>query len=445
MKRNIVYITLVGLLYLGLVVVFDFFPRSTISELEKRKLETFPEFTIASLKDGSYTSAISSWFSDSEPFRDKLLTFSMQVKDYQKMPKVGDDLVFIATEGPAVEEPAIEKPNPNDAADKEGYIDSVQEKRLQELEVHVASNGIILSGGDSTVRAMMGFMAGPNAAISYAKLAGYLKETFPQCNVYSMIIPTAVAFYCPEKMEKRALPQWPVIETCIANMPEGCKGVDIYHALEDHKSEDIYLRTDHHWAPLGAFYAAREFAKVAGVPFQELDSYDRHVVHRYVGSMYGYSHDISVKRSPEDFVYWTPRNVEYSTTYTTYKLENGEVCGSYETGPGPYFVKHKDGSGGAYCTFMGSDCKITHVHTSTGNGRRLLIGKDSFGNAIPGYLFYSFEDIHVIDFRYFKKNLKSYIEQNEITDILTAHNIMSCCGNTLNYAYKKFVNQPSMY
>ena len=67
---------------------------------------------------------------------------------------------------------------------------------------------------------------------------------------------------------------------------------------------------------------------------------------------------------------------------------------------------------------MGGDAKITHVNTSTKNGRRLLIIKDSFGNAIPGYLFYSFEDIHVVDFRYFAKNMKNYVRDNNITDIL---------------------------
>ena len=59
--------------------------------------------------------------------------------------------------------------------------------------------------------------------------------------------------------------------------------------------------------------------------------------------------------------------------------------------------------------------------TSTKNGRRLLIIKDSYGNALPGYLFYSFEEIHVIDFRYFPGNVVKYINSNGITDLLFAH------------------------
>ena len=134
------------------------------------------------------------------------------------------------------------------------------------------------------------------------------------------------------------------------------------------------------------------------MPFRDLSSYDRKVVHGYVGSMYGYSQDIAVKNAPEDFVYYVPRDVTYTTTYINYTIDDEyRVIGMGKPYKSVFFYRYKDGSGGAYCTFMGSDTKITCVRTSTKNGRRLMILKDSFGNAIPGYLFYSFEEIHVID------------------------------------------------
>ena len=69
----------------------------------------------------------------------------------------------------------------------------------------------------------------------------------------------------------------------------------ILHFLK-HVAEPIYLRTDHHWAPLGAYYAAQEFARVAKVPFKPLSNYERRVVRNFVGSMYGYAQDISIKK-----------------------------------------------------------------------------------------------------------------------------------------------------
>lgn len=67
MKQNNIYIAVMLTIYLSLAVVFDFFPRSRYSELEKRELASFPTFTADSLMTGKYTTAINSWFSDTEP------------------------------------------------------------------------------------------------------------------------------------------------------------------------------------------------------------------------------------------------------------------------------------------------------------------------------------------------------------------------------------------
>ena len=91
---------------------------------------------------------------------------------------------------------------------------------------------------------------------------------------------------------------------------------------------------------------------------------------------------------------------------------------------------------------MGSDTKITQVRTGNPNGRRLIIMKDSFGNTIPGYLFYSFEEVHVIDFRYFHRNLKDYVAENKITDLCIANNITHAAGAAPS-AYRKFLTKPN--
>jgi hypothetical protein len=149
-----------------------------------------------------------------------------------------------------------------------------------------------------------------------------------------------------------------------------------------------------------------------------------------------------VKRSPEDFYYYKPRDVEHKTTYINYSIDQSyNVTG--ESGPmaGEYFFKFKNGSGNAYCTFMGGDSKITQVRTSTKNGRRLIIVKDSFGNVIPGYLFYSFEEIHVIDLRYFTRNIVKYVKANNITYFVLAHNVVFAASGTTISSYSRFLTQ----
>ena len=207
-----------------------------------------------------------------------------------------------------------------------------------------------------------------------------------------------------------------------------------------HTSEPIYLRTDHHWSPLGAFYAAQELCRVAQVHVPQLSEFEQHVTHGFVGTMYGFSGDISIKRSPEDFVYYTPTNVTYTTTYTIYDVDSAfRIVREYRPRQGEFFRHFKDGSGRAYCTFMGGDTKITKVETSTRNGRKVLILKDSFGNAIPGYLFGSFQEVHVIDGRYFTKNMVDYVSENGITDIVFANNVFKAYAG--GHQYLNFLTQ----
>ena len=52
------------------------------------------------------------------------------------------------------------------------------------------------------------------------------------------------------------------------------------------------------------------------------------MVHDYVGTMYGYTEDVVLKNNPEDFVYYVPKTVEYSTTYYDYILQDGKIVGA---------------------------------------------------------------------------------------------------------------------
>ena len=445
MRFSKTYLIIFGLLFAAFVVVFNTFPRSTFSELEKRELAKFPELTTEKLINGSFTSEVSSWFSDSEPFRDRFMWLSMQVKDHIRLNTGEENVTFHAAEAspestetmpdPEFVEETIAPEAPAQPYNYENHVTADENAKI-------ANAGIIIVGSDDKVRALMAYGGSAKGGTGYARAANLYKDTFPSVNVYCMVIPTAVEFYCPEKVKSRTRPQRPTIENVFRHLSPDVKPVDIYETLGEHADEDIFLRTDHHWAPLGAFYAAQKFAEVAGVPFHPLSDYDHKVVHRFVGNMYGYSQDIAVKNAPEDFVYYVPRDVTYSTTYIDYTIdENYRVIGMGRPHKGIFFHHFKDGSGAAYCTFMGSDTRITRVKTSTHNGRRVLILKDSFGNALPGYLFYSFEEVHVIDSRYFTKNMVEYVKENQITDILFANNIFKAYSSGTYAKYIRYLKQ----
>ncbi len=433
---NAVYLTLMAVVFCAGVVVFNFFPRSKVSQLEKRELAHFPEFSVAKLMSGDYTKEISSWFSDSEPYRDQLMQMSMGIKDGIAIAPTEDNVRFHAS---------TDSPTAEDEETDERTVGEYKNEQTANEKAKISNAGIMVVGKGPKVRALMAFGGSAKGGGAYAEAANKYKEVFGgKVNVYCMVIPTAIEFYCPDNARSHTTPQRPVINNIHAHLAPGVKAVDVYTPLGAHAAEDIYLRTDHHWAPLGGYYAAQQFAKVAGVPFRDLKSYDRKVVHDYVGSMYGYSKDIALKQAPEDFVYYTPRDVTYTTTYTDYTVDaDYRVTSTSKPHTGAFFMHYRDGNGGAYCTFMGSDMRITKVHTSTGNHRRVLILKDSFGNALPGYLFYSFEEIHVVDYRYFGRNMKEYVTENHITDILFANNIFNAYSPKIYKRYLAFLTQPN--
>ncbi|MDE6342962.1 MAG: hypothetical protein K2K93_11675 [Muribaculaceae bacterium] len=453
------YLVIVGIFFLLMTAVFVFLPRSTYSVLEKRDLAEFPDYRKYTDRPGEYTAAVSSWFSDTEPYRDELMTLSMNIRGAMK----GD---FITEEDAVSFRPADTAPTPktekSDAspaemqssdeesdvtADGESEEESPAESESddEDLDDGVAklgSSGTIIVGKGDKTRALMAFGGTPKGGGGYVDLLNTLADEFPGKNVYAMVAPLATEYYLPAKAAKASNPQKPFIYSVRDRLSPKVKFVDIYDELSKHKKEDIYLRTDHHWSGLGGYYAAKRLAQAAGVPFKGLDAYDKHTVKGFVGSMYGYTKDISVKKAPEDFVYYTPNQVTYDAEFVAYTL-NKKFQITRESKPykSSFFKHFKDGNGNAYLTFIGSDQVYVKVKTSTPGNRKLLIIKDSYGNAVPGNLFYSFNEVHVVDFRYFTHNLKKYINDNGITDIAVCFNVFNAYSSGSASKVKKMLTQ----
>lgn len=305
-------------------------------------------------------------------------------------------------------------------------------------------SGIIIIGEGDSVRAVEPFNGTFERGMAYANAANTYYNTFEgRVKVYCMVIPTAVALYCPNEYSMWTKDEYASVKRLFHQLNDSVKAVDLFDIMARHADEEIYSRTDHHWASLGAFYAAQEFARIAGVPFKDLNHYDKHVINNYVGTMYRFSRDAAVKNAPERFTWYVPRGVKYTTTYVKYKLGRDKKTVVSESAPeqGRFFFEYEDGNSAAYMTFMHGDLNTTTVKTSTKNGRRLLILKDSYGNALPGFLFFSFEEIHVVDCRYFTRNMIDYVYRYGISDILFANNAGHAYTAATAESYMRYLEQ----
>lgn len=462
---DIVYLMTILTAFEVIGIAMLVFPRSTESITEKRELKKFPELSAESWFSGEFTEGISEWFSDTVPARDEVTNLSTQLRELRGFRQDGIRLHNVGTVQSETSKPSTTVPEQPSAPDDQpaSGVSSGESSAPQDTEtskpqtaspaetvevteesvineddaVTITNNGIAVVG----TRALMLYGGSYSVGEQYAGVVNKFKEALgSDVNVYTMIIPTSCEFYSPESVKAYCGSQKDNIDY-VYSMLKNTTGVDAYSALKKHVREDIYLRTDHHWAPLGAYYAAQAFAEAAGVPFKDISEYEQRVVHDYVGTMYGYTEDVVLKNNPEDFVYYVPKTVEYSTTYYDYILQDGKIVGANAPYNADFFIKFSDGNGMAYCTFMGGDAKIVKVSTNAGTGRKLAIFKDSYGNALPPYLMGSFDEIVVIDMRYFTHNAVDYLKENGITDVLFANNAFHAATASTVTHYSNFLTQ----
>lgn len=304
----------------------------------------------------------------------------------------------------------------------------------------------IIAWRDSTgvVRAMQPFSGSGAQGRPYSEaINAYASElSADSVRVYSLIAPSQGEYYMPDtlSLSTAGAEQAAILQAASYLAPE-VTPVFVNDTLMAHIDEKIYSYTDHHWSPLGAYYAAKVFAETAGVDFRPIEELSSDTIHDYVGSMYHYSRDPEVKKATEDFVYYMPPE-GYTSEFITYTLEKGKTRRESEPTVKPFFINIADGSSAAYCVFMGGD-PFTVKTTGTGGtpGRKLLIVKDSYGNAMAPCLFGSFEEVCVVDFRYFPHNLADYARENGITDLLFVHSLGLAFAPTTTERLNIMLNQ----
>jgi len=444
-SANIIYSAIFfGAITVSMLVL----PRSTTSLIEQRELTKFPEFTYEAFINGDYTEGVAEYYNDTVPYRDELKKLAASIKSVYGVELGGAEihgqLVAITEESedepeeiPAVATVTSVSSVPKTEA-SEKNTDSppetttavsttttsatttttvATEKPLNEIADGVITNGqVVIKLSDGHYWGISLFGGGKGKTYAQA-LNRFSEELGDDVQIYSMVVPTAGEFYLPDQYDAYNASHQKSVESINSQLNEKIIAVDAISALWQHTSEPIYTRTDHHWQALGAYYAAEAFAKAANVPFAALDTYTEVVKDGYVGTMYMYTESTSLMGDPEQFVYYKPNN-DYTVYYydTAYNFDYNF----------PLFVDMPIGS--SYSTFMGGDAKIVRIETDVKNGRKLLIFKDSYGNAEVPFYTGSFEEIYVCDMRYFDLNAAEFIRNEGITDLLFTMCTFSATG-----------------
>jgi len=288
----------------------------------------------------------------------------------------------------------------------------------------IENNVIVADSGTNHPRAIEQFCGNYDNGKRYGQLLNsYAAAVGPSVHTWLMVPPTSQAFYQPGDIPGFNGTQKDHFEN-ITSVLSGVTGVPVIDVLSAHEDEPIYSRTDYHWQPLAAYYAAGQFAGAAGVPFPMINTYQQVTLDGYLGAFYTVNHISELENFPEYFTYYKPANNESIVcTYYDTAFRSGQKSKLFFEGGTPN-----------YCVFVGRDNCILEVDTDTDNDRVLVIFKDSFGNALVPFLTQSFSKIYLCDIRYFDINAVSFIKNVGATDLLFAVCTTNALANhNLNY------------
>ena len=384
MKKNKISVIVTSLIFVIMIAVISIFnilkPSVVFSESENRYLEQFPQFSIETLLDGSFISDFETAVSDQFIMRDNWVT----IKNVAELSLLKKDFngVYYA---------------------KDGYlIDQLQSLKLN---------------NDKT-------------ETQYATNLNYIKSFVERMeknnvDVSTMLVPTAsyilrdkLPLYAPELDQKE------LIDT--AKNTIGSNVIDLTTKLYEHKDEYIYYRTDHHWTSLGAYYAYKEFCDKKGYKTNDLSWYKQTVLSdEFYGTTYSKANLSWIK--PDTMTAFVSGDAKkFEVEYNLDGNKTNEI-----------FVKSYLNKKDKYPVYLNGNQGITKIIGGTQNGKKLLIIKDSYANTFSTIASNDFEELYMIDLRYFKTSLDTFIEENEINDVLILYNLIGFTTDTNLYPLNK--------
>ncbi len=434
-RRSVFFASMFVIAFIGLL----FSLRPEKSALEKRTLEKFPEFTVQSFFDGSYTSQISIWYADTFPFRERMLSANASLQNLYGL----RDQQIVATGvqvGDEIPDEAVSLAGTDDIRDQDngtGTGDGNTEQGAEPEAAEIYEDGTIYDMpevvGDVFVSgdtAFDIFYFNVNGANDYVQMIDKAqRELDGKADIYSIIVPTSIGINLSEDIQRslnsgNQRDAIDYIYSSIHNTNSKVTTVEVYDILKNHNSEYIYFRTDHHWTALGAYYAYEQFCGAKGLTPKPLSDYEQMEFEGFIGSFYsGSNQAASLKKNPDTVMAYVP---EATNEMYFWDSEDNKYSWNIITDVSTWKT------GTLYSTFIGGDEPYSEIENpGLDDGSSCVVVKDSYGNAFVPFLIDHYQYVYVVDYRYFSchkkygNSLARLVEDKEITDVIFVNNIVS--------------------
>lgn len=243
-----------------------------------------------------------------------------------------------------------------------------------------------------------------------------------QDKVSLMIIPNSYEIY------KESLPIGsPIImqkETInkIYDFLKFTNNIDVMKELLENKDSYIYYKTDHHWTTYGAYLAYCKFINSINGIRVDLENFEKVELPNFYGTYYSKAKPFNI--NSDIMTYYDFNNL-------TMEIVGDKIYDSI-------YDYSKENLRDKYSLFLYGNNPLTIIkNNNINNNNKILVIKDSFGNSLVPFLSQNYEEVHVIDLRYFSSKLSSYLEENDFKDILIIYNFINLAtdNNVLRLKY----------
>lgn len=290
-------------------------------------------------------------------------------------------------------------------------------KTVSDLAMQKKDNGRVYFGKD-------GYLFNVDEEIDkeqFEKNIKYINTFIENLRQYNKNISiTALLVPSKEEVLKDKLPLYaPVIDetNIIEDIKSSLNGniniLDLIDVLNNKSDRYIYYKTDHHWTTKGAFYAYEYYLKSLGVTPISEDKFDIiEVSNEFLGSNYRKANFYTGK--PDKMSVYKPKEDINVDIIFNDKIKSN---GLYEES----FLSKTD----KYSYFLGGDKALININSSVKNGKSILLIKDSFANSFIPFLINHYENIYVVDPRYFNMSIEEFIKERDIGEVLFLFNIQN--------------------
>lgn len=411
-----------------------FLPKPTVSEFEKRDLAEMPKASSENVFTGEFAKKTALFYADTFPARESLVSFAGKLEEMRGI-RPDDVRIHESTPPPSPQQPVSNPSSPTQTPSPPNTPQQDQSAPSAGVEPD-DPNAVGEQIGSTFMYKNMAlpiFWANPTASERYTQvLNSYANNLGDNVKIYNLVAPTAISFYLPEKYKKVSSDEKENIDLIYGKLSPKITAVDSYSEIEKIKNQYIYFRSDHHWTVRGAYAAYQAFCKSAGFEPVPLEKMEKHQIDNFVGSLYGQTQDSKLLETPDFVEYFVPPQKVTTTRYVRNQPKtpvNSSMFADFASGQN------------AYSVFLYGDFPLTHMVTGLNTGRKIAVIKESFGNAFSPFLVSHYDEVFVLDQRYFQLSVLDFIKEKGITDLLFVNNIFAANTDIRINELEKIMNQ----